>query len=109
MSKSQRVFRDKDKLKTLKELRKKGYTYHSLAFLYSVDFSSIYHHVKGVTPQSHLVLNLSNLLSCFQVDTSDILSLLDLHVKQQKSYEDYLRENEQKRRFPNILRLTGKV
>lgn len=79
-----RVFRDKGNLEEMLSLRRKGWTYHSLAFLYGVDHSSIYHECKKfeVEPIKKKV----------SFSIKSVLSMLEIKVKGPKTYNDYLRE-----------------
>ena len=103
--KQSRPFKDKQTLKSLKKLRKQGYTYPSLAFLFCVDTSSIYHHVRGLMPRQHVVLDVYSIMGSFEVDTERIISLLGLHVSHPKTYSEYLMKN----KYPNITRAMSKV
>ena len=96
-----RVFKDKHTLNSLVKLRQKGYSLHSLAFIFNVDFSSVYHHVKDIKSDNDISLTLPNILSTFQVDTTSILHLLDIHSRQLKSYADYLKEDRERSKYPN--------
>lgn len=88
-----RVFKQPENLESMIRLRKAGYTYKSLAFIFGVDHSSIYHHCKNIIPSHKLVFELANILGVFQVDTSDILILLNIGTKREKTYADYLSES----------------
>lgn len=103
--KQSRPFKDKQTLKSLKRLRKQGYTYPSLAFLYSVDISTVYHHVQGLMPRQHVVLDVSSILDSFMVDTGELISLLGLRVVHPKSYHDYLMKD----KYPNIAKAMSRV
>ena len=96
--KQSRPFKDKQTLKSLKKLRKQGYTYPSLAFLFNVDMSTVYHHVKGLMPRQHVVFDIDSIFHSFEVDTGEIISLLGLHVSHPKTYNEYLMKN----KYPNI-------
>lgn len=79
-----KIFGDKNKLDTMLALRRMGWTYTGLALLYNVDFSSIYHecnkfHVKRTKNSVD-----------FSIRT--LLSELDIKVKKDKTYKDYLQE-----------------
>lgn len=100
---SNRVFKNKKNLESLIRLRRKGYTLKSLALIFNVDFTSVYHHVKGIKSENVLILTLSNIFLTFQVDYISIIHLLDIHPKQQKTYAEYLAESRQRDRFPNTL------
>ena len=104
-----RAFKDEHELRGMVKLYRKGYTLKSLAFIYDVDFTSIYHHVKGIKTNKRITLTLPNILSVFQVDLTSILNLLDIHPKQLKTYEEYLRESRMRNRFPNSYDIFRKV
>lgn len=100
-----RVFKTKKSIQSLIKLRRKGYTYESLAFIFGVDFSSIYHHCKGVTPKGHLVFHPDNFMSSLRIDEKSIISLLDIHLPHQKTYKEYLYESRMRDRFPNTYKV----
>ncbi len=79
------IFGDRNKLDTMLSLRRHGWTYGSLALLYNVDYSSIYHQCKKfhVEPPGYRV--------DFSVRT--ILRDLGIKAKKEKMYADYLRES----------------
>ena len=103
--KESRPFKDKQTLKSLKKLRKQGYTYPSLAFIFNVDISTVYHHLHGQMPRQHLLISLNSVLESFEIDVGGIISLLDLHIKHQKTYQEYLLKD----KYPNITRAMNKV
>jgi hypothetical protein len=103
--KQQRPFRDKKTLDSLKTLRKKGYTYPSLAFIFNVDFSTVYHHVKGLMPRQHVVFNVGEILGSTSVNVGDLIAILHLEVKHPKNYAEYLKRNE----YPIITRALSNI
>lgn len=80
-----------------------GYTYPSLAFLFNVDHSSIYHHVRGLMPRQHIAIDVGEFVRSFSVDIGEVISLLGLHVH--KNYKDYFNVD----KYPNITRAMSKV
>ena len=103
--KQSRPFKDKQTLKSLLKLRKQGYTYPSLAFLFSVDTSSIYHHVRGLMPRQHVVLDVGSIFHSFDIDTGEIISLLGLHISHPKTYNEYLAKD----KYPIITKALNRV
>ena len=108
MRKSQRIFTNPDNLNSLIKLRKKGYTLKSLGLMFNVDFTSIYHHVKGIVPSGHLIINLSDFISLSNPDVTDILSIFDIKLKDNLAYSDYIKRLNH-RKYPNINRALNKI
>lgn len=78
------VFRNKHKLDSMLSLRKMGWTYMSLALLYGVDYTSIYHECKK--------FNVKKEKDSVDFSVRSILNDLGIHAKKEKTYADYLRE-----------------
>lgn len=82
-----------EEINELISLRKKGWTYQSLAFIYGVDHSSIYHLCKkyGVEPANRkIVYNLPEVIEISQ-PTNVIPSILEIVIRPKpQSYADYL-------------------
>lgn len=77
-------FNDKKKLDLLLDLRRQGWSYFSIAFIFGVDHSSIYHECKKFSVEkNHETID-------FSVRT--ILHNLDIKVPKVKMYKDYLRD-----------------
>jgi hypothetical protein len=83
------VFSDKNKLEAMIELRKQGWTYHSLALVFGVDFSSIYHECK----KFHVEKGKDNI----DFTPRSIIHLLEIKAQEPKMYADYLREYKSQR------------
>ena len=104
-----RIFKDKHTLQSLVKLRQNGFTLHSLAFIFNADYSSIYHHVKGIKSKDEKTLYLSKLIEIIEPDYSSVLSMLEINTKQLKTYADYLREDRERNKFPNSRLILGRV
>ena len=105
--KQSKPFKDKQTLKNLRSLREKGYTYHSLAFLYGVDFSTVYYHVRDIHPKetiSFSIPRIFSLLGLGTIEISEIIASLGIRTRE-KSYREYFDEL----RYPNIKRALGRV
>lgn len=101
--KGNRVFGDKDTLKSMLKLRRQGFTYHSLGFIFGVDHSSIYHHCKNIVPLKRIAFELPSVISTFLVDTRDIISLIEIRPKRDKTYSEYLKEEHDRNNHFNFL------
>lgn len=80
-----KVFKEDQILNGMLQLRRSGWTYMSLALLFGVDYSSIYHQCKKFHA---LKLN-----KPVDFSVKSILRTLDIKSKKVKMYEDYLRES----------------
>lgn len=78
-------FKDKKKLDAMLEFRRKNWSYFSLAFIYGVDHSSIYHLCK----KYHVGKEGKDTV---KFDPKVVLELLDIHAKHVKTYADYLKD-----------------
>ena len=81
-----------DELEEILALRKKGWTYQSLAFLYGVDHSSIYHLCKkygAERGENEIVFDLPAVIDAVnpQIDVGSILSVIR---HKPSSYAEYL-------------------
>lgn len=85
------IFDDKKKLNEMLELRKKGWTYVSLGFLYGVDFSSIYHECKKFHVEPPVKATRSNKAGIV-LSPDNILKVVGLKPKKIKTYADYLKD-----------------
>ncbi len=79
-----KVFGDKELLESMFRLRRKGWTYMSLAIVYGVDFSSIYHECKK--------FNVKRSKKTVELSVKSVLDGLGIKAKKEKMYQDYLRE-----------------
>lgn len=79
-----KVFAEDQILNEMLQLRRAGWTYMSLALLFGVDYSSIYHQCKK--------FNALKFDKPVNFSVKSILSTLDIKSKKVKMYEDYLRE-----------------
>ena len=89
-----RVFNKKDKLEKLIELRKEGWTYLSLAFIFGVDHSSIYYECKKY--------NVDNPTDTINFGPRTVLRIFSITARE-KTYADYLRESGYKHLSQKIL------
>lgn len=82
----------KKELDELISLRKKGWTYESLAFLYGVDHSSIYHLCKkyGAEPGTHRIsFDFPAVIEAVNPQV-DVISILESVRRKPVCYADYL-------------------
>ena len=83
-----------------------GYTYPSLAFLFGVDFSTVYYHVKGLMPRQHFTFDIDSIFHSFDIDTERIISLLGLRaISRNKTYNEYLMKD----KYPNTTKALSRL
>lgn len=82
MIKHKHVFSNKRKLELMLRLRKEGWTYHSLGFVFGVDYTSIYGECKK--------FNVKKEKENVDLSVRSILTNLGIRARKVKSYEDYL-------------------
>lgn len=87
------IFKDREKLKDMLEMRKQGWTYESLAIIFGVDHSSIYKACK--------IRGIVRIKEPISIDLSLILNELGIKPREEKSYQDYL-EEQHRRKFPKL-------
>jgi hypothetical protein len=94
------VFKDRQLLDTMIEMRRQGWTYETLGLIFKVDHSSIYkackiRHIRR--PQTPL-----------SIDLTSILRDVGIKPPKDKTYQDYLVEDKY-RKYPNLKRLMTSV
>lgn len=81
-------------LKEILHLRKHGWTYHSLAFMYGIDHSSVYHLCKKYGAerlQKEVVFDVPTIIELSQ-STNSLDSILAIAIKPKPtSYAEYLK------------------
>lgn len=93
------IFRDQGKLERMLEMRRAGWTYVSLGYIYGVDHSSIYSWCKmrGIPSPSAPI----------SLDIGAIIAMVGIAPKpRQKTYRDYL-EEDRRRRLPKLYGPSG--
>ena len=65
-------------------LRRQGWTYLSLAFIYGVDHSSIYYECKKY--------GVKNPIQTIDFSPRTVVNILNIHPKKEKMYADYVKE-----------------
>jgi hypothetical protein len=78
------VFKDPHKKNNMLSLRRQGWTYLSLAFIYGVDHTSIYYECKKY--------KIANPVNTVDFSPKSIVNLLGISLPKDKNYSDYLRE-----------------
>lgn len=79
-----KIFKDKQKLSTMISLREKGWTYKSLALVFGVDYSSIYHECKK--------FHVEKRGESVDFSVRSLLTNMGIEAKKERMYADYLRE-----------------
>ncbi len=89
-----KIFENRDRLTKMLELRQNGWTYTSLALIYGVDHSSIYHQCKK--------FHVEKKEGPIDFSIRSLLRELEIRVPKEKTYADYLNESRRLSQMPTF-------
>lgn len=79
-----KIFKDPKKFSLMSDLRQRGWSYKSIAIVFGIDHSSVYHSCK----KFHILKGKEEI----DFGIKGILSSIGVKCKKEKMYADYLRE-----------------